>query len=269
MNNPAPTKYFSIFRAIHRGGLSLLLNRRALMPMTLIPTLVTFLTLMVMRANFKGDEMPSTFVSALIQLPSDFVTGMFCALIIFIIMNAPKKDDKDAPVMFSLNIMERKDLLLSGAIAYTVFGYLASGVLGAMQILFEPLQAAAQNESPPNIGHTILLFALAGVMFYGLRFIVLPILIIGKIDIRHFYSQFKAIGFSLPIFIVKIATTFLVGIIAFMIISIVLSASGGEIADANPTQLAIVDFVTAFGTVIMAAWSSSALAMGVRKMVES
>ncbi len=263
MDSKSP-QYFDVFRALHRGGLSLWLNRRTLMPMTLVPIIVTFLTLMVIRANFTDGEMPSSFVMALMQIPSDFVTGIFCSLIIFIIMNAPKKGDKDAPVVFSLNIMERKDLLVAGAIAYVVFGYLAAGILGLMQMVFVPIQAASQAEEAPNMIHIILFFGLVGFVLYAIRMILLPILIIGKIDVLHFYNGYKKLGFSLPIFVVKLATSISAGLFIF----IVLGAFSGGGENTSPIQMAIIDFATAFGSVISSAWAMAALSIGVRKMLE-
>jgi len=228
-----------------------------------VPIIVTFLTLMVMRANFPDDVMPSAFVSALIQIPADFVTGIFCALIIVIIMRAPKKGDKDKPVLFTLNIMERKDLLLAGAIAHVVIGYLFSGLLGGMQIIFEPIQAASQAQEAPNMMYTIMLFALIGFVFYAMRFLLLPILLIGQIDIKSFYQKHSKVGFSLPIFGVKLVTGLSAGLVIILISS---GISSGE--SVNPTQMAITDFVTSLARVIATAWGYAALSIGVRQMLE-
>lgn len=260
-------KSFEVMRATHRGALSLWLNRQTLMPMTLVPIIVTFLTLMVMRANFPSDVEPSAFILALVQIPADFVTGIFCSLIIFIIMNAPKKGDKDAPVMFSLNIMERKDLLLAGAVAHVVFGYFAGGAMGVMQLLFDPIQAASKAEEAPNIIHTILLFGTMGFLFYAIRFIILPILLIGQINIKNFYKHNQKIGFSIPIFIVKLITGGAALILINIIASLIFSISGGG-DNTSPTQMAVIDFFTAFGSVISTAWAYAALSIGVRQMLE-
>jgi len=258
-----PNPYFEVIRALHRGGLGLWLNRKTLMPMTLVPIIVTFLTLMVMRANFPDNEMPSEFVSALIQIPADFVTGIFCALIIVIIMKAPKKSDKDKPVLFTLNIMERKDLLLAGAIAHVVIVYLFSGVLGAMQLVFEPIQAASQAQEAPNMMHTIMLFGLMGFIFYAMRFLLLPILIIGQIDIKSFFQKNHKVGFSLPIFAVKLATGLGAGVIIIVVNSLIAPTE-----NVNPTQMAIGDFVSSLVRVIATAWGYAALSIGVRQMLE-
>ena len=265
--NTQSMQYFEIIRAIHRGGLSLWLNRKTLMPMTLVPIIVTFLTLMVMRANFPDGVEPSAFVLALMQIPAEFVTGIFCSLIIFIIMNAPKKGDKDAPVMFSLNIMERKDLLLMGAIAHVVFGYFASGAVGAMQLLFEPMQEAAKVDQAPSMLNIIILFTIMGFLFYAVRFIVFPILVIGKVDFKVFYAQHRNVGFSLPIFAVKFVTTTVATLIIYAVATVLLGASGGG-ENMNPTQMAILDMFMAIGSVISTAWAYAALSIGVRQMLE-
>jgi hypothetical protein len=265
-----PSPYFEILRALHRGGLSLWLNRRALLPMTLIPTIVTFLTLMLMRANM-GDttENVSSFMLALLQIPADFITGIFCSLVIFIIMKAPKKNDKDAPVMFAVNIFERKDLIIAGAVAHVIFGYFASGIFGIMQMIYNPIQDAAAQQEPASLPTVIMMFGLLAVVFYGIRFILLPLLIIAQIDIREFYKKFPKFGFSLPIFAVKLATGSTAGVIIFFIGSLILSASGGTTENASLTQLGLVDFVTSFATVLSTAWAYAALAIGLRQLLEN
>lgn len=267
MTQPVKLQYFEIYRAIYKGAMSLWLNRRTLMPMTLVPIIVTFLTLMVMRANFPEGVEPSAFIMALMQIPADFVTGIFCSLIIFIIMNAPKKGDKDAPVMFSLNIMARKDLLLAGAVAHVAFAYFAGGAVGLMQMIFEPIQAAAKSEEAPNMLYTIALFGIVGFLFYAIRFVVLPILIIGKIDIRHFFARNRKAGFSIPVFAVKLAVSGLATIF-IMLISTLIYGMSGDSQPLNPTQMALSDIVVAFGSVISTAWAYAALSIGIRQMME-
>ncbi len=261
-------KYFDIIRALHRGALSLWLNRKTFMPMTLVPTLVTFLTLMVMRVNFMGEgmEQPSAFTMALMQIPADFVTGLFCALIIFIIVNAPKKDDKQAPVVFTLNIMERKDLLLAAAGASVIISYIGAGLLGIMQMIFDQIKAAAELEQSPNMIYTIAFFIIVGFIIYAVRFVTLPVLIIAKIDIAHFYMRYRAFGFSLPILAIKFLVMLAVGGVAVVLASVIANANGD--ASATPTQMALVDFVTAFGSVAMSAWVAASLAIGIRRMME-
>ena len=255
MTTPEPQpKYFDIIRALQRGALSLWLNRRAFLPMTLVPTLVTFLTLMIMRAQFTGEGAtePSAFVMALMQIPADFVTGLFCALIIFIIVNAPKKEDKDAPVMFTLNIMERKDLLMAGAIASVVISYFGSGIIGLLQMIFAQIQAAAEAEQAPQMVHTIGFFVIVGFILYAVRFAILPILIIARMNIPAFYRRYSAFGFSYPILAIKFLVTLAVGGVTMILASMVASVNSAE--QATPVQMAIVDFMTAFGSVAMAAW---------------
>ena len=270
-------KYFDIFRALHRGALSLWLNRQTLGAMTLVPTIVTFLTLMAIRTFMASQEARSAeeeniaaispFILSLMQIPADFVTGIFCSLIIFIIINAPSKNDKDAPVMFSLNIMERKDLLLAGAIAHVIFGYFSGGILGIMQMIFQPIQEAAEAENATGFGGMIIMLVLIGVIFYAIRFAMLPILIIAQAKIKDFYIQNKQVGFSIPVFAIKFCTTAAVGAVILLI--------GGTISSLFQAQetmdtaaMAIMDLSTAFGSVISSAWAYAALAIGYRYMVE-
>lgn len=273
-------KYFDIFRALHRGALSLWLNRQTLGAMTLVPTIVTFLTLMAIRSfisaqssvtgedgNVEKISNISPFILSLMQIPADFVTGIFCALIIFIIINAPSKKDKDAPVMFTLNIMERKDLLLAGAIAHVIFGYFAGGLLGVMQMIFEPMQAAAQAQETTNMGSMILVIFLAGLMFYAIRFALLPVLIIAQADIKGFYTHYRQVGFSFPIFAVKFCTTAAVGGVILIIGGGISSLFHGQ-DGTNTVAMAIMDLSTAFGSVISTAWTYAALAIGYRYMIK-
>jgi hypothetical protein len=114
--------------------------------------------------------------------------------------------------------------------------------------------------------HTTAFFAIIGFILYAVRFMLLPVLIIGKIDIRTFYYRYKTFGLSLPILGVKFISMLAIGGVVVILASVI-SGANGE-ADATPTQLALIDFITAFGSVLMAAWVSASLAIGIRKMVE-
>jgi hypothetical protein len=264
-NTPAPVKYFEVLRALHKGGLSLWLNRKTLLPMTLIPTIATFLTLMMSRID--GLQEASAFQLALIQIPADFIIGIFCSLIVFIILNAPKKKDKDAPVHFQLNILGRKDLLIGGALAYMVFGYLIAGAYGVMGMIFEPIQQAASEQKPANVGMIIPIILMMLGVFYVMRFALLPILIIAEIDVVSFFKTFKSFGLSAPVFSVKVATTLAVGLVLYVPLQGLLGGTGDETTGV-PATMALVDFGFAFGAVIAAAWGSAALAIGYRQMME-
>ena len=246
------------------GGLSLWLNRKTLLPMTLIPTIVTFLTLMVSRMDGLQDS--SAFQLALFQIPADFIAGIFCSLIIFIILNAPKKKDNDAPVMFQLNILGRKDLLIGGAVAYLVFGYLIAGVYGVLGFVFEPIQEAANNQESANPALLIPMFIIMLFVFYMMRFAMLPIVAIADVNAISFFKQFKSFGFSVPIFLVKVATTLAVGLVLYVPLQGLFGGTSNETG--VPATMAIIDFGFAFGAVIAAAWGSAALAIGYRQMVE-
>lgn len=259
---PQP-RYFDVFRALHRGGLSLWLNRRALIPLTLIPTIVAFLTLMFMRGGLPEDTSP--FMFAVVQIPADFATGVLCALIIFIIMSAPRKKDSDKPVMFTLNLSTQKNLFASTAIAHVAFNYFAGGIFGVMNAIYRPMQQAAQNDVPPSMGGLVILLAIFFILLYGIRFMFLPILLIARDDVRGFYRRNKTVALSLPVFLLKIATSLSVGLV--VLFTSIPFMGGASSAETIPTiQMAFIDFVTAFGSVIATAWMYAALAIGYRQM---
>lgn len=233
--------------------------------MTLIPTVVTFLTLMVMRGGLGEDS--SAFILSLVQIPADFVTGMFCALIIFIIVNAPRKKDKDKPVMFTLNLTEKKGLFINAAIAHVIFGYFAGGVLGLMMMVYEPMQQAVDNGAQPSVAAMLLVGLFLFVFFYGVRFILLPVLIVAGYDVVAFFKRYALVGFSLPVFLLKAATTMAVGFFV-MIITVPLMSAGGGMENISTVQLGLIDFVTSFGNVVATAWMYAALAVGWRELVE-
>jgi hypothetical protein len=286
-NTPVPQpKYFGILRALHRGGLSLWLNRHTLLPMTLVPTVVTFLTLMIIQliirdndsgmavgdmvteGDIQGLSNVSPFLIALIQIPADFVMGMFSALIIFIIMNAPEKNDKDKPVMFTLNVMERKDLLIKAAIAHVVIGYLAAGLFGLMSSIYSVAGAGVEESGQANILYFILTICILLAVFYGVRLLMLPILIIANIDAVSFFKQFKSVDFSIPIAAVKGGTLLSIGIVLLFLSSFFSALGGGVEGPATNIFSGIADFINAFGVVIATAWGYAALAIGLRYMMK-
>jgi hypothetical protein len=263
--NPiVPTvQYFEILRALHKGGLSLWLNRKALMPMAFIPVVVTFLTLALTRGE--GFSEISPFTLALIQMPADFVTGIFCALIIVIIMNAPKKGDSDAPIMFSLNIMDKKHVMIAGAIAHVVFGYLTIGLYGVMDLLAAPMKAAADAGTPPTLDKMVLLLVLLAIGFYAVRFMMLPILIVADMDIKEFFAHYKGVGLSAPIFLVKAGTVFGLGLVMYLPLGLLMAGANGETI--SVIQMGLMDFATALGSVFATAWAYASLSIGMRQML--
>jgi hypothetical protein len=260
---PIPLNDFEIIRSLKRGFLSLWLNRRTLLPMTLVPTIVTFLTLMIIRGGMTDDV--SVFTLAILQIPSDFVTGLFCALIIYIILSAPKKKDTDKPVVFTLDLNEQKKTFVAAALAYVVFSYLANGLFGFIQNIYEPMAQGAEANEPPSLAVMIGLLALIAMIFYGLRFILLPILIINARDVKSFYLQHKAFSFSIPLFAIKAIATFTVGICVLML-SAPLLASGED--NLSTFQMSISDLFMSFGSVIASAWTMASLAIGYRQFTE-
>ena len=235
--------------------------------MTLIPVIVTFLTMMVMRGmtGADGGEVDiSYFIMAMVQIPADFVVGIFCALVVFIIINAPSKKDKDKPVMFTLNILERKDLLLAGALAHVVISYLSGGFYGGLLMMYEPMQQAASETQQVSGGMLFLTGALMAVFFYAVRFLMLPVLVIAQTDIKGFYRANMGYGLSIPVFLVKAATALVVGF--FVMFPAAAMMGAGD--DVHPAQMAVIDFALAFGNVLATAWAYAALAIGFRQMMD-
>ena len=258
-------KYFEIIRALKKGGLSLWLNRRTLSSMMIVPVIVTFITLMMTRMDGANDLSP--FMLALIQIPADFVTGIFCALIIVIIMNAPKKKDDGAPVVFALNIMEKKTVMITAAIAHVIFGYFSSGLYGVMQLVAEPMRVAAEAQESLPGDSLIILIGLLTIGFYIVRFMMLPILLIAEIDIKSFFKTHMSFSFSAPIFLVKFVSTTAVGLCVYIVMQGVLM--GRETGDAlTPIQGGLLDFATAIASVIATAWAYASLCVGLRQMIE-
>lgn len=259
--------YFDIFRALKRGGLSLWLNRRVLLSLTMVPTAVSFLTLMLMRDIMPNN--PSPFLMALIQIPSDFITGLFCALIIFIIISAPKKRDSEKPVIFTLNLKEKKGLFVSAAIANVVFTYFLNGMYALMTIIYLPMQKAAETDTPPSTMAFIVMLVLMAMLLYMLRFIFLPVLLIAGDDIRAFFKRHKKMGLSFHVFAVKMLATIAIGFCILLLSSpMIAGAAGDGETSASIVRYALADLIAAFGGVISAAWVYASLSVAYRQMIE-
>lgn len=258
------TPYFPIFKSLHRGGLSLWLNRRALLPLVGLPFGVALVTLILMRTYAPKDISP--FMQAMLQIPADFAIGLFCAIVIAIIMNAPKKDENSGPVTFSLNLSEKKKLLIGGAIAHTLFGYLYMGGFTLVDMVSKPLRAAAENENIIRWDLTFLLAVCMAAGLYAIRFALLPILVVAHIDIRMFYNKFRAFGLSLPVFFVKIIAMMTIGFILLLPMSFSNTADGASVD--TVTRL-VLDISGAMAAVIAHAWAYAALSVGVRTMMEN
>lgn len=254
--------YFPIFKSLQRGGLSLWLNRRSLLPLTMLPILVTFVTLALMRVYAPEDV--SHFTLALMQLPADFAIGLFCALIIAIIMSAPKKDEKSGPMMFSLNLNEKRRILVAGAMAHTIFSYLYLGSFALTDMVAEPLRIAADNQEAVRMDLTILVIVLLLAGLYAVRFALLPVLVVGEMNIKGFYKKFKGFGFSFPVFFVKVVCMMAVGFLLVMPFS--LGMTEGQ--EMSIEQGILLDFASACSAILSHAWAYATLAVGVRIMTD-
>ena len=264
MNDP---KYFEIFKSLHRGGLSLWLNRTALLPLTALPIGITFLTMSLIRYYAPDDV--SHFTSALVQLPADFCIGIFASLIILIIMSAPKKKDDGKPMMFAMNLANKKSILIAGALAHTVFGYLYIGGFALMDKIAEPLRIAAQQSEPQvDMGQTLIVIALLLVGLYTVRFALLPVLVVGNIDPKSFYKKFMHFGLSIPVFFIKAITMVAVGLALIIPLGLIDSIDENAAQGTVIMGGIIMDFTSAFATVIAHAWAYASLAIGVRSMME-
>jgi hypothetical protein len=265
--NKNETHYFEIFQSLKRGFLSVWLNRRSLLPMATFPVFVMFTTLVLLNQFLPED--PSYFIIALTQLPADFAIGMFCALIILIIMSAPKRKAGDKPVMFSMNVVEQKKLLITGALAHMVVGYLSMGGLAVMNYFAEPLkQAVDTGETIPTVIIIGLIVSLA-VGLYAIRFSFLTILLIGNKDVRGFYTQFKGFGLSIPIFFVKFLSMMALSMMLLVPLSMMQGGGNGEdITPMSDFNTIFVSFLSACATVFAQIWAYASLAIGVRTMTE-
>lgn len=253
---------FPVIDSLKRGGLSLWLNRNALLPLTALPIGVTFVTLSLLR-TYSPDDL-SYFMQALFQIPADFAIGIFCSLIIVIIMNAPKKDSKD-PVIFTMNLADKKRVMLAGAVAHTVFGYLYMGGFALTDKIAEPLRIAAEAQQPVRMDLTLLVIALLVAGLYAVRFALLPVLAVADMDIRDFYKRFKAFGLSFPILFIKIATMLAAGIILILPLSSMTPPEGESL---NFIDGFLIDFVASIAALLSHAWAYAAMAIGVRYMID-
>jgi hypothetical protein len=253
---------FPVIDSLKRGGLSLWLNRTALLPLTSLPLGVTFITLSLLR-TYAPDDM-SYFMQAVCQIPADFAIGLFCSLIIVIIMNAPKKDSKD-PVKFTMNLADKKRLMLAGAVAHTVFGYLYMGGFALTDQIAAPLRMAAESEQAVRMDLTLLVIAMLVIGLYAVRFALLPVLAVADMDIKDFYTRFKKFGLSFPILFIKIATMLAVGTVLILPLSSMAPPEGESL---NLIDGVVIDILAAMAAVFSHAWAYAAMAIGVRHMME-
>lgn len=259
--------YFPIMTSMQKGGLSLWLNRRSLLPLTLIPILVSLVTLLLSPLYMKEES--SSLILAIVQIPADFTIGLFCALIIVIMMNAPKKEDSKGPVAFSINLSEKKNLLIAAAVAHTLFGYLMLGGFALTDLVAQPMRAALeQQQARLDLAALMVVMLVAGL--YVVRFSLLPVLIIGGLDIRAFYIRYKAFGLSLPVFFIKALAMLGIGFVILLPLSITgISVTGEAAQTMSNTQRFLFHFCSAVAAVLAHAWTYASLAYGVRLMIEN
>ena len=253
---------FPLWDCLKPGGLSLWLNRQALLPLTALPVGVTFVTLALIRTYAPADV--SHFTQALFQIPSDLAIGLFCSLILVIIMNAPKKNTKD-PVTFNLNLADKKRVMFAGAVAHVVFSYLYIGAFAGTDLIAAPLREASAAKQEVRLDLTLLVIGMLVFGVYAIRFALLPILIVAGLDIKDFYRRFKGFGLSFPVLFIKLATTFTLGILILLPLGAMTPPDGETLTLA---QGIVVDFAAAFAAVLSHAWGYAALAIGMRYMID-
>lgn len=254
---------FPIFDSLKRGLLSLWLNRLALLPLTTLPLGVTFITLTLIRTYAPDDA--SQFAQAMMQVPADFAIGLFCSLIVLIIMSAPRKNKKDT-VVFTLNVTSKKRLLIAGAIAHTLFGYLFMGGFALIDMVGEPMrQINAQNPTIIRWDLMLLVIAMFVATLYLIRFALLPILVVAEMDVKNFFRTYPQFKLSFPIIFIKLGTMMAAALV--LLSPVFLLVPQGDV-ELNVIQTLLVDICASLTTVAYHAWGYAALAIGLRSMLD-
>lgn len=261
-------QYFPVFQSMRQGGLSIWLNRLSLLPLSIIPVLATFITLTIVSSVDTSELSP--LIIAIIQIPSDFMIGLYTALIIMIIMAAPRdKDPNGPPMTFSIDLRQKRNVLIGAAIAHTLFGYLFFGGVTAANHLMEPMRTITSDTDIS--ASSIIMVALIGLVgLYAVRFNLLPVLIVGDIDIKSFFKRYKMFGLSVPVIMTKVACMFAIALIFFIPLSLlgIQITTTGEAAQMNAVQSFLYNFISAIVAVATYAWMYASFAYGVRLMIE-
>jgi len=115
-----PAPFFPIFESFI-GGIRLLVeNRRLILLLSFFPFVLALCTLVFMRLI--GDQLP-LFMLPVVQLPSSFVTGLQCALLLrFLVLG-------EYPVAIAGDARAaRNRAILHSAVAYAAISYFVSGI---------------------------------------------------------------------------------------------------------------------------------------------
>jgi|GEM_PF-1456535 len=265
------SSYFPILESVRQGGLSLWLNRVSLLRLGLIPVAATFITLSIISSLEKNALSP--LILAVMQIPADLVIGLYTALIIMIIMAAPRQKipRNGAPVAFPIDLREKKNILIAAAIAHSLVSYLFMGWFTAVNHFTRPITGRI-NEAVPDIGiDVIVVMAVIGLGgLYAIRINLLPVLIIGDIDVKSFFKKYHMFGLSLPVLFIKAACTFAMGLIFFIPLTMIGMPTIEEgVKQFSPVQDTLYNLISAMMAVGIYAWMYASFAYGVRLMIES
>jgi hypothetical protein len=183
--NKAPSSIFQVFLE----GLRLMIRHRAmLLKLSTVPFIITLITLFAVRLL---DNTSSIFWLPVIQLPSSFVIGFECAILIrfFLLGEYPVIKDDAIKAL-------RNTLILQGSVAYASVTYFMTG---AYAIVFKMNTIIQQAPELAPAYMPIALFILIGV-FFGARYLWLNIPLSLNLNVSTFYKRIGGWGGSLRIF---------------------------------------------------------------------
>jgi hypothetical protein len=220
--------------------------------LSFFPFLVSLATLIVIRVM---DAHLTMFWVPILQLPSSFVIGLLCALILrFIVLHehplAPEGEDKSLR-----NRAVMQSSIVYAAISYFITG-LHAGLLHLQGILNNGEPAVAAPYAP-------LAIALVVFVFWAARWFWLHIPVALDWPVAAFYQRIGGWIGSLKIFGLYALCSLLMNIVATLVRSLIATVSGGK---ASGIMAAFDDGAVAVATLLLAVVFTSASAAAVKIM---
>ncbi|NBX66317.1 MAG: hypothetical protein EBQ96_04905 [Proteobacteria bacterium] len=243
----APQPPFFLFDAFTGGIRIFAQNSRLILRLSFIPFAVTLLTLVVLRTF---NDSLTMFWLPVLQMPSSFVTGLQCGLILryLVLQEFPLVQDEDAKKI-------RNKAITESAFAYMAVTYFVTGVYAVVV----KLQGFMKTDPEAAAPYMPLAAGLLILMLWGSRWLWLHIPLAIDWPIRDFYSRIGKWSGSLRIFALfamcSLTMNFFAGICRSLVAAFSGTANNGFVAAFDDAIVAAITLMLSvlFTTVSVAA----------------
>lgn len=253
---------FSVFEALINGLRGVWLHRRMFMILSIMPVLLTFVTLLVAR----GVGLEGVFFAPVIQFPASVMLGIQCAVILrFLVLG-------EFPViMDGAARRTRNEMIMHAGLVYAAVQFFIAGIFAGLLTL-NPYMQANPDVMAPYMPFMVLVLVL---MIWAMRWLWLYVPVALGWQSQGFFNKIGRWGGSLRVFGVYVLCSAVVNMVVSVLILIIRGAGAGGasgqegVAKIGGVMGVFLDALVAVGTVAAGVVFAAATAAAVKAMLQS